>query len=227
MEPWYRNYEMLGAYGAAGALILAVLGVFFGWLREWWLRPKLRVSYQDSPPCRRWAGDLHDASRWYLYFRLRVENRGRSIARRARGQLREWLIGDEPNPYLDPLQLHWVGTDFTPVERFDLLPGQTEFLDVFSVATVNRTRPVGNKFSFKLQPQYPVPRGVPLEAGFAKQRLFIAVSAENANAVRVELQLPDDTAGDPEGLRVDSRIIKSRWLEAWRNRRTRSTLVWQ
>ncbi len=209
--PLWRDEGLLTAWGTVGALVLAILGLFFGWVRDWWMAPQLDVTFGSAEPWCRWTRRTGSSSSILtLFCRLRVRNTGRRTARGVRVNLVRITQKDGLELVeMDPFMLHWVGSTGDLPNGLDLLSGQAEFADVFLMPTSARVNSVITQsnqpvtadpngvlisptapFRIDLCPQIDVARGIPMVFEIDGQVLDIDVVGENVPAVRCKLQLP-------------------------------------
>lgn len=216
-EAWHFNPNWWEAIGTAGSLLLLVVGSLWTKL---FLRPRLRVSYDNASRCRRRTALAYKVrapcgpgssavQEWLgcaVFYRLEVRNRGWSVARNVKGFATEQICSDgRPIDYFDPIQLHWVGTEFTTT-NLDLLPGQTEYLDVIRICYLVHdgnvlspeavpfdycTGKPSSQWHFELIPQIETARGIARAAPTGGQVITVSVSGENATDVQMELRLPE------------------------------------
>lgn len=136
--------------GAAGAGLIALAH----WAYNWWTRPHLSVSFQQSKPgfivftreirpipgAATTIGFDADATESYdaMFASIRIRNTGRRNARSCRG----FLVGIdtkrngrwEPTDYCDSIPLAWsYRSDADALHGIDIPRGVDQFLNIFSV----------------------------------------------------------------------------------------------
>lgn len=90
------------------ALLSGVVGAFLGpagaeWIKRKFFGPDLRVSFQLEPP---WCHRTTTAGNWpVFYFRILVQNFGRSQARQCEVVLEELSIRDSAGRYIPETNL--------------------------------------------------------------------------------------------------------------------------
>lgn len=125
------------ALGAIGTLLVVLFNLVVIFFLPWWRRPKFSIEFHAKEPfCReakssQFASSLHTLPTYWV--RLRVRNSGRSVARRCLAKLVRVMDenGLQKEEY-DPMQLHWVITDWgeVPFRAIDLDRDDYEYLDI-------------------------------------------------------------------------------------------------
>jgi hypothetical protein len=130
--------------------ITPVVGVLWKWLSDWRSRPILNAAFDkdggsiiDTPFYYPGSAVSHHSAR---YFRVKIENAGRTPARRCRAYLvavQQWSdAGARPNRLFDPLPLPWsYRTGEDAYEPFDVPSGCAWFVDVVLSAQEYETQP--------------------------------------------------------------------------------------
>jgi hypothetical protein len=150
------------------------------------------------------------------YYRIHIENRGRTPAVDVRGWVADFRTQDDAVPnHFEPFALKWAGVKPGTFSTKTLLPGQKEFMDVFAHAD-QWSPPAGaaqplllSEVSWRFQPEWAESRGIKLDHPFEAQRIVVRVAALNASMHAIELVLP--AAGQsPDPIQVVSRKLESR-----------------
>lgn len=121
-QAWISHwFDLLPAIGTIGMALIIVYIEIIGPRRN---KPKVSVEFDNRIPfCRRATPLLAKAERYYV--RIRVENTGRSVARRLKGKLVEVRTKDgAPREDFDPVFLHWVSVE--PVRKAQLAVKEKE-----------------------------------------------------------------------------------------------------
>jgi hypothetical protein len=129
------------AVGSVSTAIVVLINLYLIFFQPRWNRPKFFISLEMSRPfCREVASPVFaprepstpTLARTY-WVRVKVKNSGKSVAYRCLGKLIE-VMGDEGKVLydFDPMQLHWVGTDWgaVPFINISLNREDYEYLDV-------------------------------------------------------------------------------------------------
>jgi len=126
------------------ALVMAIIIFCIEIVKPWWLKPRIIIEFNNEKPFCRHA-TVEGTTREQYYVRIRVKNKGKSVARRLRGKLVD-AIGKDGVSHkdFDPLFLHWTtiepprGLDrlnyqlsVRYLEAIDLNRGEWDYLDVF------------------------------------------------------------------------------------------------
>jgi hypothetical protein len=178
------------AIGTLGAVILALLTIFIGAIRRHLNKPILEVTFENQEPyCRETqvtvalpVGHAKDRGYW---LRLRVRNRGRSIARHCQGKLVSITepVGDSRTDF-DPIVLQWV-TSNNPI---DIGKEEFEYLDVLHSV---KTRP--DVFFIGANTSRPAEEtGINLTPPRQDYLLRIVIYGENADPLHKTFYLKND-----------------------------------
>ena len=123
------------ASGVWSTVVIAVANLFIIFVLPWRRRPKFFVDYQPVEPfCRQTLSAPPTLSPTY-WVRLRVRNSGRVLARGCLCKLIEVVdVDGDPVQEMDPMQLHWVGTDWqaVPLQTIDLDRDDYAYVDVLA-----------------------------------------------------------------------------------------------
>jgi hypothetical protein len=127
--------DWLTAIGTIGTVIVAL---FLSVIRKWYMRPKFEIEFANQEPfCKHAYTEILDSKgvkrkAQTFWIRLRVWNKGRSIARGCEGKLvRITQESDKQDRTdFDPVVLHWVGTSHGPPHPIDINRGESEYLDI-------------------------------------------------------------------------------------------------
>jgi len=195
-------YEIATAFGTLGAVVVALFAVFWPSILKHWNRPKLVFEFNNKEPfCRHTVGLLNLSTgetekRNSYHIRLRIKNKGKSIARRCEGKLIAIAYKDLQNlrKDFDPVVLHWVGSDDV-IKNFgmgqdkdkgsiqiiknstlDVNSKEYEYLDFLST----------NEIIDKLQIEAidkEMPRGIVVDPERNKYYFLVTVYAENADPI--------------------------------------------
>ena len=167
-----------------GTILLALITFYLEVMKPRLQNPKFSIQCGKKEPYRRISLTEKDIRKGVTagvkepingYFvRIRVENCGKSVARRCKGKLEK--VMNEKEELLvqyDPMTLHWVETDprELPLSTIDLAPGQGEFLDV--IYTLNGQQLAWIYSDILL-------RGMPKSFEQGKYILEITIYADNA-----------------------------------------------
>ena len=111
VKQWLNENAQWLTSGATLALAIVtfvtlLVTLFVTLVMPWCRRPKFSVRF-DKKDCRK--ANSPQQSYW---LRLRVTNSGRSVARKCVGRIVKFRDKSEERTDLDPVMLHWVGTDW-------------------------------------------------------------------------------------------------------------------
>jgi hypothetical protein len=140
--------DWLTAIGTVAAVVVALFVAFLASIRGWYNRPKFDIEIGNEEPfCRQSRlrrGVNPDGTPilgpWSYWIRIRVRNRGRSVARDCEGKLTQITQTSDmrDRPDFDPVILHWVGKPHSPEfvgKPIDINRDESEYLDVvFTIA---------------------------------------------------------------------------------------------
>lgn len=129
-----ENWIALGSIATA-LVVLSNIAILI--IIPWYRRPKFSIQYSAREPfCRQTLSyklGRSDTAVQTYWTRLRIINSGKSLAGHCLGKLTKVLDENgRENEGFDPIQLHWVGTnwDDVPFRSVDLNRGDYEYLDV-------------------------------------------------------------------------------------------------
>lgn len=168
------------AFGTVGTVVLAL---FVHVIRKRYLRPSLEIEFANEPPiCR--GSNLRIAERWGAYttvptywIRLRVKNKGRSIARGCEGKLMRIIDASNMKDltHFDPIILHWSGGLRHPVDLNK--GGDYDYLDLVYARYDDQT-----KFYLREEGRTPNnPRGIIMEPPRQNYILHVVVYGINCS----------------------------------------------
>jgi len=189
-------FEKATAIGTLAAVAVAIFAVFWPSIMKWWNKPKLSFEFDNSEPfCRHTFGLMDIGTRTTqklnsYHMRLRVKNKGRSIARKCEGKLIAIAHKDLKTlrQDFDPVVLHWVGSD-TVVRNFgagsgsmqyaktptiDINAKEYEYLDFLS------THEKTDRFEIQAI-DYDLPRGIVLDPQKDNYYFLVTLYSENCD----------------------------------------------
>lgn len=191
-------FEIATAFGTLAAVVVALFAVLWPSILKRWNRPKLTFEFDNTEPfCRHTFGLMDIGTRTTqqlnsYHIRLRIKNKGKSIARKCEGKLIAIAHKDLKTlrQDFDPVILHWVGSDavvrnlgvgsrsmqFTKTSSLDINSKEYEYLDFLS--THERTD------RFEIQAiDFDIPRGITLDPQKDDYFFLVTIYSENADPV--------------------------------------------
>lgn len=213
-------FSILGSIGTFAAVIVALLAIFLPIYLKHKSRPILKIEFSNTEPfCRHVSGVVDLISRTgqqkEIYFvRLRIKNRGESLAKGCQGELIAIANKDLKSlrKDFDPVVLNWVGSDKykrvssttsniitntieiekTPTK--DINAQEYQYLDLFSVEK-NRSR-------IDIQAiDRDIPRGIVLDPELDDYFLLVTIYSENAIPESEVFKLTKERGFDTVSLR--------------------------
>lgn len=126
---WNLIFNGLTALGTVSAVLVAL---YLELIKNWLKRPILNVTFKNKP---RWKVEtvvLNNVPLPAIWFRIKVENKGKTLAEGVKGKLIEIYHpdGKTRREDIDPMELHWTGIKSPTI---DLIPEEFEYLDIFHV----------------------------------------------------------------------------------------------
>lgn len=126
---------------ASGTISMVLIIVYIEIIKPWLRKPRIVIEFDNKAPFCRTA---YNGKKMRYYIRLRIQNAGRSVAKKLRGKLVEVTKEDgKVDTDFDPLFLHWTTIEktrrleFDPWANFlnplDLNPTEFDYLDVFDL----------------------------------------------------------------------------------------------
>lgn len=191
-------FEKATAFGTLTAVAVALFAVFWPSILKRRNRPKLSFELDNTEPfCRHTFGLMDIGTRTTqrlnsYHIRLRVKNKGKSIARRCEGKLIAIAHKDLKTlrQDFDPVVLHWVGSDavvrnlgvgsrsiqFTKTPSIDINAKEYEYLDFLS------THEKTDRFEIQAI-DYDIPRGITLDPQKDDYYFLVTIYSENTDPV--------------------------------------------
>lgn len=136
----------------------------------WWRSPRFSIEFRAAEPFCRLAKSSQFTSPGNAvptyWIRLRVRNSGRSVAKRCLAKSVGVMSEDgQQKQEYDPMQLHWVSTDWgeVPFRAIDLGRDDNEYLDV--LVTQDNSKDVylaGDQFPWARYQQRAIPNSLPV-----------------------------------------------------------------
>lgn len=189
-------FEKATAIGTLAAVAVALFAVFWPSIIKRWNRPKLTFEFDNAEPfCRHTFGLMDIGTRTTqklnsYHIRLRVKNKGKSIARKCEGKLIAIAHKDLKTlrQDFDPVILHWVGSDavvrnlgagsgsmqFAKTPSIDINAKEYEYLDFLS------THEKTDRFEIQAI-DYDIPRGITLDPQKDDYYFLVTIYSENTN----------------------------------------------
>ncbi len=137
------------------SLLLAGIAILFTALKDfilpWFFKPKLEITYNSKEPYKKGPVIKNSGNMWENHERFKIENIGREIAKNARCQIQDIKNKDGKSFHLQGYHLKWASRpesaqDFSKVERLNIAPGESEFVDLIYMRTDNTTNFYFNKY---------------------------------------------------------------------------------
>ncbi len=136
-------------------IILSLIAILFtatkDFILPWFFKPKLEITYQKQAPYKRGPVIKNSGSMWEIHERFKIENTGKETAKNARCQI--YHVEDSSHKSFDfqGYHLKWASRpesaqDFSKVERLNIAPGESEFVDLIYMRTDNTTNFYFNKY---------------------------------------------------------------------------------
>lgn len=176
-------FEKISAIGTLLAVSVALFAVFWPSILRRLNKPKLIFEFDNKEPyCRRIpnildprTGKITQLKSYYV--RLRIKNKGRSIARNCKGKLIAIAHKDlgTLRQDFDPVILRWVG-NYNSSGVLDINSREYEYLDVFS------TNEKSDRFHIAAI-DYSIPRGITMNPQRDDYFILVSVYAENAEPI--------------------------------------------
>lgn len=205
-------YEIITSISTSAAVIVALLAIFWPTISQYKNRPVLAIEFENSEPfCRKTyaikniaTGQILSGNSYHL--RLRIKNKGNSVARKCKSKL--VAISDKDLKSLrkdfDPVNLHWVGSDYMTINAdrdgkrnvifqknllLDINAKDYEYVDLISISE--------NSKNYQIQAiDYDIPRGIVLDPQIDDYYLLITVYSENSNPIHKVLKVIKSTNYD-------------------------------
>lgn len=137
-HPLYHSGEFWTAFGAIATMFTAIVALLVAFLERIFRhidRPIIKAEFNSrSGRCVREALELpgHTARR---YFRLKVENSGRTTLRSLKANVDIYKIDNGSFDNFEPSALRWItATKSEQNPAIDLAPNETNYINVFSTA---------------------------------------------------------------------------------------------
>ncbi|MBS3087300.1 hypothetical protein J4226_01785 [Candidatus Pacearchaeota archaeon] len=134
-------------WGIAISLLLSIVAISFTALKDfiipYWFKPKLKISYLNSPPYERQT--VLTGSNFFMFHRFKIENIGKSVARNCRCQIYQIENEKKVDRDLQGFPLKWatfpdMHGDFEKPERINIGSGESEFVDLFYFGGRDQTK---------------------------------------------------------------------------------------
>lgn len=136
-------------------ILISVIALLFTGLKDFILplifKPKLEITYQKQAPYKKGPVIKSSGSLWENYDRFKIENIGKATAKNARCQIHDIKNKEGKSFDLQGYHLKWVSRqesaqDFSKVERLNIAPGESEFVDLIYTRNDNTTNFYFNKY---------------------------------------------------------------------------------
>ena len=132
-NPWMIWVSLLGV---SVALLLGIVGIFQGWIRSWFKKPKLKTSIKLEPPdCHKIAMRNSQTGQFVCdcyYFRFRVENIGNFYAEDVEVMITEVYKknGGQYEKLMEFLPLNLVWSHYRQITISKIQPKLFKHLDL-------------------------------------------------------------------------------------------------
>ena len=227
MGCWRGGTDWSGWLAGTSPFVMAIIIFWIEIIKPWWLKPKILIEFANKEPfCRHATGlvteGVPDNSASQYHIRIRVQNKGRSLAKRLRGKLAD-LVDETGKSHesFDPAYLHWTSIEaelaykeqrrayhfrlsYDYLEPIDLNPGEWDYLDIFATG-----KKLGDEVKISTTQ---TPRGCMKDFKMSKTKvryLKITIYGENSEPVTEAYELVwEDTS------KYDD--IKMSRIEEWR-----------
>ncbi|MCP8317081.1 MAG: hypothetical protein H3Z52_03655 [archaeon] len=187
---WPAELDELALIGPIIAAMVALFIAFLPSLRKWYNRPRLKLEFDNREPFCRHAmllepikigGKEYRPTENAYWIRLRVVNKGRSVARGCEGKLVRIVDPESGNEYadFDPVILHWAGY---AIGSIDINKSEYEYLDV----VFTRANSPGKWFVNSIEEQ---PRGIRLDWPAGNYLLDITLYGRNFSPLSIRFRL--------------------------------------
>lgn len=162
-------------------IVLSLMAIIFTALKDfilpWIIKPKLKVSYFQKEPYNRQIFIGSDRGIMGFYYRFKVKNIGRDVAKNCRCQI--YSIQDLEGNELDlrGFPIRWASrpepiVDFIKAERLNIGPGESEFADLTHTN-------IHNAGYFYFEPYHNVPIGMNNQVPLKDYLVTIIISGDN------------------------------------------------
>lgn len=174
MGEWYTNPSWWEAIGTVGATLMALFHTNLRRYLEFKKRPIIEISCGNKEPyCRPAIVDSVGSIGYFI--RLKVENKGKSIAKNCEGKLNN--IYEPVTKILhipfDPVVLNWVGHNKGPI---NINSGEYEYLDLLIIFEKNIT-------NIHIAVEDTTPRGISIHPEMKDWILDVCIFGENVEPV--------------------------------------------
>lgn len=198
-------YEILTSISTTAAVLVALLAIFWPSILKYFNRPILVIEFENSEPFSRKTyatkniatGQIISGNSYHL--RLRIKNKGNSVARNCKSKLVAISHKDLKSlrKDFDPVNLHWVGSDDVTINAdkdgkrsvtfnknllLDINAKDYEYVDLISISE--------NSNKYEIQAiDFDIPRGIVLDPQIDDYYLLITIYSENCNPIHKVLKV--------------------------------------
>ena len=186
-----------GAAAVGGGLVGGLVSGFYQHVRDRWQRPILRLDYQGKAGLNMVDVDYSEGDRSVseIYIRVRLRNRGRSIARKCLVYLTAieevYPAAQTPTAFAEAMPLAWPLHKFTPL---DIPVGPDFYVDILRIS---KYEPGWNFSVEKLFANHAKLKGFK-----GTYRFHIVATSDNADSAKFAFDI--EYSQDWNGLRAHS-----------------------